>query len=176
MSETSKYRHLTRQYCLRDDGQAGCGVDIASGGDPVVPWAWQLELCDAEYIHYNGGHSPRGPIQLKGDAARRCAEDGSLDFVYSSHLLEDYLDWQSVLSCWKAMLKPGGKLIILCPEKERWAAAIAAGQPPNCSHKREPVVGELTKECEQAGFVTIVERLTAVDAKDYSILYVGRKP
>ncbi len=42
-SETAKYRHLTAEYCFQNDMPA-VGVDIASQGDPVVPWAIQLDL------------------------------------------------------------------------------------------------------------------------------------
>ena len=83
MSETAKVRHLTRKYCLRPDGEPGCGVDLASGGDPVVPWAWQLELPHDQYAYYNCNTPVRGPIQLRADAfTHRASEAHSLDFVY----------------------------------------------------------------------------------------------
>lgn len=178
MSETHKYLNFTQKYCYRADGLPGCGVDIASGGAPVVVWAWQLELAPNQYSHYNSNNLPRGPIQLYGDAARMCAEANSLDFVYSSHLIEDYPydQWPELMMTWKIMLKPGGHMIILTPERVRWAEAIRRGQPPNCSHKYEPLLGEMSVVAKQIGLEVVEERLTDLDKNDYTILGVFKKP
>jgi len=178
MSETARYRHLTRKYCLRSDGEPGCGVDLASGGDPVVPWAWQLELPHDEYMFYNCNHPVRGPIQLRADATHhKAAESDSLDWVYASHLLEDVPqeDWDRVLLLWSSMLKPGGHLIILTPERNLWASALARGQSPNCSHRYEPLVGDVGRHGAAIGLQVIEDRLTALDANDYTILTVLRR-
>ncbi len=183
MSETARYRHLTAKYCwIPSDGigikMPGCGVDLASQGDPVVSWAWQLDLPPAEFAFYNDNHEPRGPIQLRADATQhRASEPETLDFVYASHLLEDVLeeDWDRVLSLWASMLKPGGHLILLVPERTLWAEAIAAGQTPNCSHKYEPFVGDMSRHALAIGLEVIEERLTECHPGDYTILGVFRK-
>lgn len=177
-SETSKYRHLTRVHCFRGDGEPGCGIDLASQGDPVVPWAWQLDLPEDQFLHYNDNNPIRSPVNLRGDAFARFVEPGSLDFVYSSHLLEDkpLEEWESILKRWREALKPGGRLIVLCPERQLWGDAIKAGQCPNCAHRYEPLLGDLSKAAEAAGFFTLIERLTDVFPGDYSILYVGMNP
>jgi hypothetical protein len=51
MSETSKYRHLTEPYCRDGAGRPLTVLDVASQGDPVVTWAWQLDLPEAEFHH-----------------------------------------------------------------------------------------------------------------------------
>lgn len=172
-SETAKYRTLTVPYCK------GAGLDIASQGSPVVPWAWQLDLPPAEFEHYNGGGAPRGPIQLRGNARRLPVESGSLDFVYSSHLLEDFPQetWPDILGEWSRVLKSNGYLIILVPERTRWAAAIARGQSPNCSHAGpEPLVGDMSKAAKAIGLQVIIDQMTDLWPEDYSILGVFRKP
>lgn len=174
-SETAKYRFATIAYCHRDDGTPGCGVDIASQGDSVVPWAIAFDLPKPEFDFYCANQPAKGPIQLRGHADKLPFDDNSLDFVYSSHLLEDYLDWTPVLKEWVRVLKPGGNLIILVPDKKLWNEAIAKGQPPNCSHKHESYVGELSTYAPGLGLKVIEDRLTAVVPEDYSILFVGRK-
>jgi hypothetical protein len=179
MSETAKHRAATLKYCLRADGAPGCGVDLASGGDPVVPWAWQVELPHDAYMFYNSNQPVRGPIQLRADATQhRAAEADSLDFVYASHILEDVAegDWDRVLSMWASMLKPGGYLIILTPERNLWAAALARGQSPNCSHCYEPLVGDVGRHGVAVGLTVVEDRLTALDPQDYTILSVLRRP
>ncbi len=138
LSETAKYRHLTEKYCV------GCGLDVASQGDPVVPWAWQLDLPKAAFDHYNSGNEAHGPIQLRGYADKLPVGDASLGFLYSSHLLEDFADWTPCLKEWVRVIKPGGYLIVLIPDRERWVAACARGQVPNDAHRHEGKPGELS--------------------------------
>ena len=174
-SETAKYRHLTTKYCV------GNGIDIGSGGDPVVPHAISIDLPDKEYNYYNSNQPPRGIIHYQGYAEKLPFKDNTLDFVYSSHLLEDFLDWDDILAEWLRVLKPGGHLIILVPDKKLWNVAIQKGQPPNCSHKHESYAGELTKIVTNNWFnlaatVRVIEdRLTDCWEGDYSILFVGVK-
>lgn len=135
-SETSKYRDLTAQYC------GGAGLDIGSSGDPVVPHAIQIDLMQP-YCPLIGP----GPIHLRGDGMSLLWFGSEcLDFVYSSHLIEDFelSAWPLLLREWHRVLKPGGYMVILAPEYNRWKAALAAGQPPNDAHKHEPREGELT--------------------------------
>jgi len=42
-------------------------------------------------------------------------EDGSLDFVFSSHCLEHIAQWETALSLWISKLKPGGTLFLYLP-------------------------------------------------------------
>jgi SAM-dependent methyltransferase len=170
-SETEKYRELTTPYCK------GCGIDIASGGDPVVPWAWQFDLPVSEFSHYNSG-KVLPCIPLRGRADKLPVENFSLDFVYSSHLLEDYLEsqWNAVLIEWSRVIKPGGHLVILCPERKLWAAALIKGQTPNCSHKYEPFLGDITRHANAiGGLIVKIEKLTNLFEGDYSILFVAEK-
>jgi len=170
-SETAKYRALTTKHCF------GCGVDIASHGDPVVPWAMNLELPEAEYSTYNCGNKPVGPIQLSGHAEHLPFNDNSLDFVYSSHLLEDFADWIPVLKEWVRVLKPGGKLIILLPDRDRWLAACKSGQPSNPAHRHESNgPEEIAGTASAIGCDLIESRFTDVHEGDYTILFVCRKP
>ena len=168
-SETARYQHLTTRYC------EGCGIDVGSQGSPVVPWAWQLDLPPAEYSIYNGGAQLPGTVQLRGRGESLPVETGSLDFVYSSHLLEDFSDWKPLLSEWVRVLKPGGHLIILIPDKKLFAAAMARGQIGNPAHKHEGRVGELTEYAAKFRLELIEDRLTGCFENDYTILFVARK-
>jgi len=179
MSETAKYRTLVRWYCLRPDGEPGCGIDLASGGDPVVPWAWQLELPHDQYAYYNSNQPVRGPIQLRADAFHhRAVEGASLDFVFCSHLLEDAVldEWPRIFTLWSSYLKPGGYLLLLIPERELWAQALAKGQPPNNSHKHEGTVGDMSAVALQVGLEIVEERLTNLFPGDYTIFGCFRVP
>lgn len=171
-SETAKYRHLTEGYCK------GNGVDIGSGGSPVVPHAIQVDLSDATYAVYNSGNSPRGPVQWREDNAvyNLPFKNETLDFVYSSHLIEDFLNWDHILIEWRRVLKPGGYLVICLPDKVRWNQALTKGQPPNDAHKHESFPGELSNYAKRLGRLKVIEdRLTECFPDDYNILFVAQK-
>jgi hypothetical protein len=175
MSETSKYRHLTVKYCYNDAGQSVTVLDVASQGDPVVPWAWQLDLPATEFEYYSGGQKRRG-IQLSGHADQLPIDDESVAVLYSSHFLEDVLDWRPVLREWTRVVKRGGKIVILLPDKGRWNYAVQhLGQPVNCAHRHESYPGELSTYAEEVGWKVIEDRLTDCHPNDYSIIFCAEK-
>lgn len=79
----------------------GRGIDIGCGNDPLrAPRAsvdtWDLADGDAE--------------ELRG------IEDGTYDFVYSSHCLEHLRSIDATLKNWTRVLKPGGFLYVAVPD------------------------------------------------------------
>lgn len=124
-SETSKCRARLTYYCV------GYGVDLGPGGDPITESAVRVDL-PAPY-------SSAGilPVQLGGDAANLYwFRDGVLDYVYSSHLLEDFADTKTVLIEWLRVLKPGGNLVLFCPDEQLFRSHCRlTGQVYNAHHK-----------------------------------------
>lgn len=169
-SETARYRSLTVPLCV------GNGCDVGSGGDPVVPWAIQIELPEKEYAFYHSGDKRLQPTHaFRGRADELPFMNSVLDFVYSSHLLEDFLDWRPCLREWTRVLKKGGSLIILMPDKVLWEAELKRGRTPNCLHRREGAVGELSAYAKEMGWRVIQDKLTALIPDDYSILFVAKR-
>ncbi|MBX3749526.1 MAG: class I SAM-dependent methyltransferase [Opitutaceae bacterium] len=123
-SETSKCRARLAPYCT------GYGLDIGFGGDPINAAAIRVDLVQPY------GTVGRHPVQLGGDAGNLpWFRDNTLDYVFSSHLLEDFQDTEAVLREWLRVLKPGGRLIIYCPDEMRYRAHCrATGQPYNIYH------------------------------------------
>lgn len=123
-SETSKCRVRLAPYCI------GYGLDVGFGGDPIVPHAISVDMPQP--------YSDVGqlPVQLGGNAAQLpWFRDNVLDFIFSSHLLEDFHDTAAVLKEWMRVLKPGGRLIIFCPDEQVYRRHCAAtGQPYNQHH------------------------------------------
>lgn len=126
-SETSKCRARLAAYCTGD------GVDLGFGGDPVNATAVRIDLPE-QY-----GNVGNCPAQLRGDASRLLwFRDGVLDYVFSSHLLEDFRDTESVLREWLRVLKVGGRLVLYCPDEQRFRAHCErTGQPLNAMHVHE---------------------------------------
>lgn len=177
-SEIEKYQGLIWKYCLWE-GMPGVGVDVACGGKCCVPWAIPFDLPPKEYAFYNSNNRPRGPIALTGQAHKLPFESGSLAFVCSSHWLEDtgLHEWPMIFTEWMRVLRPGGNLIVLIPEAQRWNYAVRVlGQNPNCAHVHEGAVGEMSEVARGIGLEVVEERLTDLEKNDYSILGVFRKP
>jgi predicted SAM-dependent methyltransferase len=124
-SETSKCRARLAPFCT------GHGVDVGCGGDPITEAAIRVDL-PQPYAHYTAA-----PVQLGGDAGNLFwFRDGTLDFVYSSHVLEDFADPVPILREWLRVLKPGGRLVIFCPDEQRFRAhCTRTGQPYNPHHQ-----------------------------------------
>lgn len=127
-SETSKCRTRLSKWCT------GYGVDLGFGGDPITPAAIRMDM-KTPYANYLGIH----PVQLGGDVTDLYwFRDGVLDFVYSSHVLEDFEDTDSVLKEWLRVLRPSGHLVIYCPDEQVYRKYCeSSGHPYNTHHVHE---------------------------------------
>lgn len=137
VSETSKCRTSLAPFC------AGDGLDIGFGGDPIVPHAICMDMPKA-YARY------KEHVQhLHGDAANlHWFRDGCLDFVYSSHVLEDFPDTRAVLEEWLRVIKPGGHLVLYLPDEQAYRAHCRSqGKPPNVHHVHEDFSLAYLKQC-----------------------------
>jgi SAM-dependent methyltransferase len=176
-SETSRHRERVLPYCQ------GCGVDLGSGGDPICPEALSIDLPREDAERYTATDFGLGAIQWRGNAKRlHWFADGVLDYVYSSHLLEDFPDWREVLLEWGRVLKPGGYLVVSVPEVAAWAASVQAGQPMNHNHANEFAQGEIAAylrglgwEIVEDGWANPPGTVTISGMPDYSLLTVARK-
>jgi predicted SAM-dependent methyltransferase len=162
MSETAKTRHIVAPYCT------GNGVDLGSGGEPIVPWAIQFDL------HRHCKH-PLPPVQFVHSAVSLPFRDAILDFVYASHILEDFKDWDPLLLEWVRVLKPGGHLIIQVPHHLRYRDAVSKGQPDNKAHQHEALYMEEVWDSLRKLFPKMrVEYCGFVPIMDYNILTIAR--
>lgn len=142
-----------------------------------MPWAIQVDLPDEAFIRYGHAHEETKPIQYRGDARNLPFKDETMDWVASSHLIEDFEDWHLVLEEFMRVLKHGGNLVIMVPDKVLFRAAVAGGQNDNASHKHEFFVGELSHWARMRGGLEVIfDQLTLVRGpKDYNILFVAKK-
>lgn len=170
MNETEKHRALVAGYC------AGNGLDLGSSGEPVVPWAIQVDLPTAEYHNYNLTRPEYMPINWRGTALDLPFKDATMDWIHSSHLLEDFEDWVPVLTEWNRVLKPNGMMIIAVPDRERFRAAVAGGQGDNLAHKHESRLGEVHEVLNAHWkYEKVMDQFVNGEPGEYSLIYVGRK-
>jgi len=128
-SETSRCRERLKKYCT------GYGLDIGYGGDPIIPTAITLDM-PVPYTVMGVA-----PLNLGGDArSLYWFKDNVLDYVFSSHLLEDFPEneIQSILSEWLRVIRPNGCIILYCPDEQKFRKHCrVTGQPYNAHHNIE---------------------------------------
>jgi predicted SAM-dependent methyltransferase len=161
LSETSKCRDRLSKFCT------GCGLDIGFGGDPILEHAIRIDLTQP----YTGITGP--PAQLAGDA--RCLKwfnTDTLDFVYSSHLLEDFEDTENILREWLRVLKPGGKLILFCPDEKVYKRYCdQTGHPYNEFHRQPDFSMEFVKNIlGHIGNVRVIHEVALIDVYSWELV------
>lgn len=127
VSETSKCRESLSRFCVGD------GIDIGFGGDPIVAHAICMDL-PTPYARYRN-HAQH----LHGSADNlKWFRDNSLDWVYSSHVLEDFEDTRAVLEEWIRVVRPGGVVVLYLPDEATYRAHCRRqNKPPNVHHIHE---------------------------------------
>lgn len=164
ISETSKCRASLAPFCQGD------GVDVGFGGDPIVPHAICMDLPQG-YAHYDNHVQ-----HLHGDARDlHWFRSDSLDWVYSSHVLEDFEDTQAVLDEWLRVVRPGGQIVLYLPDEQAYRAHChKQGTPPNINHIHDNFSLDYVKKClTHRGDVEIIHQRFPVGI--YSFELVLRK-
>jgi SAM-dependent methyltransferase len=163
--ETSTCRHSLARWCV------GSGVDIGFGGHaPIVDTALTSDQYPAPW--FGSGW----PNQLCLDAFCRLPfSDNSLDYIYSSHCLEDAIDTAGVLSDWCRVLRPGGVLVLFLPDQKTYEADCAKkGTEPNPDHKHWNFGMEYTISC-LPNTVKVIHKAFPLDYNPYSFELVAMK-
>lgn len=123
-SETDKIRPFVLKFC------EGNGCDIGAGGDKIKQSAINIDLIDP-YSHVG-----KDPVNLKGDArSLYWFKDQVLDYIYSSHVLEDFVEKEQVLREWVRIVKTGGFIVLYLPDEQIYRKHCeATGQVRNLYH------------------------------------------
>lgn len=168
-SETSTCRERLAKFCV------GNGLDIGAGGDAFIPNAICIDRAPGDPSRANTGTSP---THLVGDAWKlHWFSDGVLDFVASSHTLEDAQDTESVLREWIRVLKPGGHLVLFLPDEQVYRAHCKrTGQPYNFAHQHSEFSLRYVQEIlDRIGQTKTVHALWPVPNNAYSFDLVVQK-
>lgn len=144
------------------------GLDIGCGGWKLIgSTGIDIRTGAADII----GDITQGIEILFAKARKKTKLKGGFDYIFSSHLLEDFdVDEQiKLLKDWISHLKPGGHLILYVPE-----AGVYRGC--NQAHKHEFSKGELETIYEQLGLeIADLFYESEAGANGYGILIVGKK-
>lgn len=150
-SETSKIRQLVLPYCV------GYGCDIGFGGDKIKP--------DAVGIDFANPYANTGAdkVDIPCDVIKNeiPVADNSFDYVYTSHLIEDFDDTKAGLRKFLRILKDGGNLILVFPDQQKYERICKkTGQPLNQYHKHADM-----------GMEFMLKRLQEIKEVQYKVIF-----
>lgn len=124
---TDEARATLAQYCQ------GMGVDVGYGGISITPTTINIDLPEKRQ---HGGDDPQ---HLYGNGRNLYwFKDGVLDYVYSSHLLENFEinDMVAFIEEWMRVVKKGGRIVLYLPDEQAYREHChEAGANHNPAHK-----------------------------------------
>lgn len=149
----------------------GRGLDLGCGPSKFLPHAIGMDQGQL--------YGPRESPDIIGDIRDlKMFADASLDFVFSSHALEDLEDTRAALTEWWRVIKPGGYLSIYLPHKDLYPNIGQPGANPNHKHDFLPadILDHMQAVASVAGTgCAVLEDETRSGGDEYSFLQVYRK-
>ena len=125
-SETSKVRHWVLPYCT------GKGCDVGFGGDKIMK-----VNCDGIDFAQPYTYTGKDKVDIACDVINNeiPVPDNKYDYVYTSHLIEDFVDTKDALKKFIRILKSGGNLILVFPDQPKYEVYCKEmGVPMNPYH------------------------------------------
>ena len=147
----------------------GRGVDLGAGLFKVLPQAISVD---------NGNHEQFNQFAHPDLRVETCEKmdilaSQSMDFVYSSHLLEHIENWQAALTEWWRILKVGGSLVLYLPHADFYPHCGEPGANPDHKHDFLPIT--IVNFMETLSGWDLLENQERNNDDEYSMLLVFNK-
>ncbi len=149
----------------------GVGLDVGCGPKKAFP-------------HFLGIDSQKDTelfgIKMKPDVVCKdaadlsdCVKDASVDFVFSSHLLEHIVDHNAALRDWWRCLKVGGHLVLYLPHRNLYPNIGRLGANPD--HVHDFTEDDILDAMSDIGSWTLLVEEVRDQDREYSFLQVFQK-
>lgn len=145
---------------------AGRGLDLGCGLFKTFPHFIGVD---------NGHHWGNQGVDVMVDTCEDLSifADNSMDFVFSSHLLEHITDYEAALKEWWRVIKHGGYLILYLPHKEYYPNI---GQPgANPDHKTDFMPIDIIQAMVKVGKWSMLANENRNEGNEYSFFQVYQK-
>ena len=114
-----EFETYLKRWAIRDN-RFGNGVDIGCGTCRIDDMITSID----QQSNYSYAHA-----QFVWDCRNlELFNDGVLDFIFSSHCLEDFDDVRAVFVAWWKKLKVGGVMLLLLPDMEKCDCQLCNGK------------------------------------------------
>lgn len=104
------------KYLMGKGIDVGCGTNRLSEDVLSIDNQPNKEYAHADVVHDCKDLDIKNPFEFKGVGYN--FSDGELDFIFSSHCLEDFENIEGVFKNWWRKLKINGLMILLLPDME----------------------------------------------------------
>lgn len=147
----------------------GRGLDLGCGREKTFPHFISVD---------NGSHASFGwninpDISVESCEKLDMFASQSMDFVFSSHLLEHIQDTSKALKEWWRIIKPGGFLVLYLPHKEHYPNV---GQPgANPDHKHDFTPDDIKQKMHEFKAWDLIENQERNEDDEYSFFQVYKK-
>ena len=128
-TEAQEIQHIADKYCV------GAGLDVGCGERKIVKEAVGIDFVSQYGIK---GH-PITQADFHGgwEDYFNIKKPQELDYIFSSHLIEDFDNAYDILDRWSESVKQGGYIVLYLPIEEAFKAHChATGQLYNPHHKQ----------------------------------------
>lgn len=148
----------------------GRGLDLGCGPFKTFPHFIGVD---------NGGHDAqfgwKNEANLLVDTCEKMDIIGSasMDFVFSSHLLEHIQDHKKALLEWWRLIKPNGYLCLYLPHKDHYPNVGQKGANPD--HKHDFLPQDIIDVMKEVGYWDLVENQERSEGTEYSFFQVYKK-
>lgn len=151
-SETSKVRNLVLPYCI------GKGCDVGFGGDKI-----KKTDCDGIDFEQPYTYTGKDKVDIACDVINNeiPVPDNTYDYVYTSHLIEDFADTNDALKKFIRILKNGGNLVLVFPDQPKYEVFC----------KDNGIIMNPYHVHADMGHDYMLARLTEIPSISYEILY-----
>lgn len=163
MKEVAKVRNRVISYCV------GRGLDLGCGPEKICYDAIGID----SGRDYGGETQPGLRLDLSAPRSLGMFANCCMDYVFSSHLLEDLLDTKGALSEWWRVVKPGGHLILYGPDPDYYPRVGQVGANPR--HKRDLYWEDVWEILESFGNAELIQSSRHNDNGEYSWQLVAQK-
>ena len=150
----------------------GRGIDIGAGMFKILPQAISVDNCADKEIF---GHPIIPDVRVQSGEKLDIFATQSMDFVFSSHLLEHIVDYKAALQEWWRVIKFDGILALYLPHKDFYPNV--GTEYANNDHKHDFLPKDIIDAMESitGGGWDLLECQERNEDKEYSFLLVFKK-
>jgi len=144
----------------------GRGLDLGCGQFKAFPHFIGVD---------NGHHWGMKGVDVHVDTCENLSlfATDSMDFIFSSHLLEHIVDTKKALAEWYRVIKPNGYLCLYLPHKELYPNVGQEGANPD--HKHDFLPADIEELMYEIGGWDLVRNETRSQGREYSFFQVYKK-
>jgi len=140
-------------------------LDLGCGNEKIIHKAIGVDMRDSDATDLILDLSANNPLGI--------FSDDYFDYIFSAHLLEDFICTEPVLSEWWRKIKPGGYLILYCPDADYYPRKGTPGS--NRAHRSDLYWQDAWKVIKGFGNAKKLHASRHNEANEYSWLLVVQK-